>query len=174
MQGDRQAAAVWLGDEVDGGWCGGGVEPAGVELHTGTMESVLVEGGSLGIPCRCLSNDQSGFTSNLGRTQTIELSAARLEEALPRWRSTWAATIGSSMARNLGSRAPLSTRISPQRASLLQGPGVHRGDERVSGDEVHLKRENTEEEVAVRIATRHGSTPKAERRADDVWVIKSM
>ena len=69
MQGDRQAAAVRLGDEMDGGGCGGGAEPAGVELHTGAMESVLVEGGSLGIPCRRLSEDQSGFTSNLGRTR---------------------------------------------------------------------------------------------------------
>ena len=33
------------------------------------MESVLVEGGSLGVPCRRLSEDQIGFTSILGRTR---------------------------------------------------------------------------------------------------------
>jgi hypothetical protein len=33
------------------------------------MESVLVEGGSVGLPRRRLSEYQSGFTSNLGRTR---------------------------------------------------------------------------------------------------------
>jgi hypothetical protein len=28
---------LWLGDEVDGGRCGGGAEPEDVELHTGAM-----------------------------------------------------------------------------------------------------------------------------------------
>ena len=37
VRGDRQAAAVRLGDEMDGGRCGGGAEPADVELYTGAM-----------------------------------------------------------------------------------------------------------------------------------------
>src|SRR5512142_1778483 len=44
VPGDRQAAAVWFGDEVDRGGCGGGAEFTGVELHTGAVGPVLVEG----------------------------------------------------------------------------------------------------------------------------------
>ena len=80
VQGDRQAAAVRLGDEVDGGWCGGGAEPAGVELHAGAMGSVLVEGRSVGIPCRRLSEDRIGFTSNFGRTR---MDRRRVRAAVP-------------------------------------------------------------------------------------------
>ncbi len=69
VQGNRQAAAVRLGDEVDRGWCGGGAEPAGPERHAGAMGPVLVEGGPVGVPGRRLSQDQSGFTSKIGRTQ---------------------------------------------------------------------------------------------------------
>jgi hypothetical protein len=78
VQRDRQATAMWLGDEVVGGWCGGSAEPAGLELHTGTMESVLVEGGSVGVPCSRLTEDRIGFSSNFGRTPGRSIGVARL------------------------------------------------------------------------------------------------
>src|SRR5512135_3874886 len=78
VQGDRQAAVVWLGDEVDGGWSGGGVESAGPELYTGAVESVLVEGRSVGVPGRRLSdNTRLGRTSISGQTLIFPSSGLR-------------------------------------------------------------------------------------------------
>src|SRR5262249_40015360 len=49
VQGDCQAAAVWLGDEVEGSGSGGGVELAVLELHTAAVVAVLGEDRSLGV-----------------------------------------------------------------------------------------------------------------------------
>src|SRR3954469_5023988 len=64
VQGDRQAAALRLGGEVDRGGWGGGAEPSGLELHVEAVESVLVEGGSLGVPGCRLSKDQNRLYIN--------------------------------------------------------------------------------------------------------------
>jgi hypothetical protein len=69
VQGDRQAAGVWLGDEVDEGRCGGGVKPADVELYTGAMGGILVEGRPLAIPRGRLIAERRGITSIVGRTR---------------------------------------------------------------------------------------------------------
>ena len=79
MQGDRQAAAVRLGDEVDGAGVGGGAEPAVLELHAGAMGSVLVEGRSLGVPRRRLNGGRAGRASGTGGPSSESASeAARL------------------------------------------------------------------------------------------------
>src|SRR5262245_41896852 len=43
----------------------------------------------------------------------------------------------------------------PERPGLVEHPGIHRGEEGVAGDEVHLQRQYAEEEVAVS-GTGHG------------------
>jgi hypothetical protein len=45
------------------------------------------------------------------------------------------------------------------RPGLLQDPGVHRRDQGVSRDEVHLERQDAEEEVAVGVAAGHAWLP---------------
>ena len=47
-----------------------------------------------------------------------------------------------------------------ERPVLLQGPGVHRRDQGVAGDEVHLQRQDAEEEVAVCRRGGHGRGPR--------------
>src|SRR5512135_2972044 len=55
VQGDHQATALLLGDEVEGSGSGGGIESAVLELHTGALGSVLAEDQSMGIPSGCLT-----------------------------------------------------------------------------------------------------------------------
>ena len=66
------------------------------------------------------------------------------------------------MARRV--RAPWSTQDLAQRPGLVQHPGVHGGDQGVAGDEVHLQRQDAEEQVAVgvrlAIATPETSPPR--------------
>src|SRR5512142_996470 len=56
VQGDHQATALLLGDEVEGSGSGGGIESAVLELHTGALGSVLAEDQSMGIPSGCLTH----------------------------------------------------------------------------------------------------------------------
>ena len=43
-----------------------------------------------------------------------------------------------------------------QRPVLFEKPGVHRGDQAVAGDEVHLEGQDAEEQVAIRGGLGHG------------------
>lgn len=48
---------------------------------------------------------------------------------------------------------------------LVEHPGIHARDELVAGDEVHLQREDAEEQVAVGVRRGHGVAPLGETRS---------
>ena len=54
VQGDRQAAAVRFGDEVEGAGSGGGVERAVPDVYDGALVAVLGQDRPLRIPRRCI------------------------------------------------------------------------------------------------------------------------
>ena len=49
MQGPGEAAAVRLGDEVEGAGSGGGAESAVLDIHDGALRPVLVEDRPVGV-----------------------------------------------------------------------------------------------------------------------------
>jgi hypothetical protein len=81
VQGDRQAAAVRLVDEVDRGRLGSRIEPTDAELHARAVGAVLVEGGPVGVSSRGVTMDDSrlGVTSTFARTQVAQWKCMTLK-----------------------------------------------------------------------------------------------
>jgi hypothetical protein len=56
---------------------------------------------------------------------------------------------GFEQGMRVVSQSPLIEEDAAERFTLVQNPGIHGFDQRVAGDEIHLHREDAEEQIAV-------------------------
>ena len=96
---------------------------------------------------------------------STELRAARLATGSPPCLATWAVNHRLQQGPDHGVEGASLDEDLAEGPVLLQGPGVHRGDQGVSRDEVHLEREDAEQEVAVGVTAKHETAP---------WMTQAM
>jgi len=94
MQGAGEAAAVRIGDEVEGAGCGGGAEPEMLDLHARALVAILGEDRSLRVPVSwvkpyIIPRSHPSYTFGIGVNSRLRaLSDDLMKQALEDYRKT--------------------------------------------------------------------------------------